>query len=276
MKVLILASNPEVAAQVSRALETAGHVVTDTLLGLPTAVETIIRNTPQLLFAVGPWPGDLFDDFGRLFPDLTIRLVPPEADWRSALAEHLAQQVRQPTPRCYADGTRLVYHDEPLTAYGKGKLHRPVHEPGWEMECNRQEGYFLLQLETGRRNHEAAKRYYDCMIAQQEGLDLELAYRLCHDSYKGLCWPGTWPPDGVDYWRTTSAAWSWITCQVPIPRALTPIMSTMSCPSGEPMRWAWSRPAAPGRPCWRLSFKLRPCVLTVNPTTCCWPTALAL
>jgi hypothetical protein len=114
MKVLILTPNPEVAALVNQAVETAGHVVTDSLLSMPDVVQTIIRNTPHLLFAVGQWPGDLFADFKRLFPDLTIRVVSPDADWRSALMDQLARPVRQPTPRSYADGTRLVFHDEEL------------------------------------------------------------------------------------------------------------------------------------------------------------------
>jgi hypothetical protein len=188
MKILIVASNPELAAEVSRAAETAGHVVTDKLVGISLVVQSIIRDGPHLLFGLGHWPVDVVNDLARLFPDLSIRVVSRSEDWRSILGEQLALPVRQPSPRRYAEGTRLIYHDNELAAYNKGKLHRPGHEPGWEAECARQEGYFLLQLQTGLQNHAAAKRYYDCMMAQQEGLDQELTYRLCHGSYKGLCW----------------------------------------------------------------------------------------
>lgn len=45
-----------------------------------------------------------------------------------------------------------------------------------------------MQLQTARKNHQAAKKYYLSLLAQQAGLDQEIAYRLVHGSYKALSW----------------------------------------------------------------------------------------
>ena len=187
MKVLLFCPDSSTAASIAQAIEAAGHVITDIVLCLAMLEVAIIRDIPQLLFAVDI-PNNATWDFESSFPDLMVCATASKADWRAALQDRLAVPCRPYTPRRYADGTRRIFHDESLRAYSKGKLHRPHNDPGWEKECQRQEAAFLLQLHSGSRNHGAAQRYLACLMEQEPDLEQEICYRTCHTSYKGLCW----------------------------------------------------------------------------------------
>ena len=171
------------------------HII-ETVDDIDQLIHEIARTTPHLLVIYTPdpaKPGSLF--FSTLvqsyFPGLPVCLVHGDLAqnlWQSGLHEVLAKPITPQTPRPYCDDTRIVLHDESLHAFWKGKLNRPKQEEGWQKVCSQQEARFVMQLQTGRKNHEAAKKYYQCLLAQQTGLDQELAYRLVHGSYKALSW----------------------------------------------------------------------------------------
>ena len=149
--------------------------------------------TPHLLVAQEPASEDmeLFEELEEAFPALSICLLADVSigtKWRSKLRKFLHRPLSREIPRAYAEDYRVVWLDESIVPYAKGKLKRPEQKPGWEQECSGQEGRFLLQLEGGQRNQAAAEAYLRCLLAQQTGLDQELAYRLAHGSFKALSW----------------------------------------------------------------------------------------
>ena len=191
MKVLLYFQDTSLYAPVVEEIG-SGHFIEEVKSGY-NLIYAVAQCTPHLLVAQKPAAEDmvLFEELGKVFPALSICLladVPTGTKWRAMLREFLNQPIPGETPRPYADNFRVVGIDEPFVPYDKGKLKRPEQKPGWEKDCSHQEGRFLIQLEGGQRNQAAAKNYLQCLLAQQRGLDEELAYRLAHGSFKALSW----------------------------------------------------------------------------------------
>lgn len=197
MKVIIFAADFASTHQLMLEIKKTDHLVVETVDEPDQLIQTIARTTPHRLVFHTPSRSAtghlILEQLSVLFPDLQVcslsgDLSLEQAVWQPALQEFLAQPVQPQAPRPYAEETRLVYHDTSLEAFWKGKLNRPERKEGWEKICSTQEARFVLQLQTARKNHSAAKRYFECLTMQQVGLDQELAYRLAHGSYKALSW----------------------------------------------------------------------------------------
>jgi hypothetical protein len=196
-KVVLFASDFESGRTVLQMIkETNDHIV-ETVAEGNQVIEEIARTTPHLFVAILPAEPELQafarDGINELFPNLPVCLVDGDLAqednrWRQDLAEALADPIQPECPRPYAEGNRVVFHDESLRAFWKGKLSRPQQVEGWEKTCANQEARFHLQLQTGRNNHHAAIIYFECLRAQQAELDREISYRLAHGSYKALSW----------------------------------------------------------------------------------------
>jgi hypothetical protein len=196
-KVLLYSSDFESGRTVLQKIKETNEHFVETVEDGNELVEEIARTTPHLLVAILPAePGFqalVQVGINELFPNLPICYVAgdlsqAENSWQQDLAEALAQPIHPEVPRSYAEGNRNVVHDESLQDLWKGKLNRPEQVEGWEKTCAHQEARFVLQLQTAQRNHAAAKNYFECLRAQQAGLDQEIAYRLPHGSYKALSW----------------------------------------------------------------------------------------
>ena len=196
-KVLLFTSDFEAGKILLKFLKKGDHVVIDTVDELELLIEAIARTTPHLVVAHLPADSILgagiLELVGRYFPSLPVCLFSGNLQknphqWQKVLAETLCRDIPPEVIRPYGFESRYVLHDESLQAFWKGKLKRPKNEDGWEKICSDQEARFVLQLQTARRNHTAARHYYHCLLAQQEGLDQELSYRLSHGSYKALSW----------------------------------------------------------------------------------------
>jgi len=197
MKVIIFAADFASTHQLMLEIKKSDHLVMETVDEPDQLIQTIARTTPHRLVFHTPSRSAtghlILEQLSVLFPDLQVcslsgDLSLEQAVWQPALQEFLAQPVQPQAPRPYAEETRLVYHDTSLEAFWKGKLNRPERKEGWEATCSNQEARFVLQLQTAKKNHSAAKRYFECLTMQQVGLDQELAYRLAHGSYKALSW----------------------------------------------------------------------------------------
>ena len=126
----------------------------------------------------------------RYFPDQPVCSISGDLDAECSTVpdEALHQPPKAGVPRPYADDSRIILHDHSLKKFWKGKLNRPKIIKGREKVCTQQESRFLIQLQTGLKNHADAKNYFACLTTQQTGLDQELSYRLAHGSYKALSW----------------------------------------------------------------------------------------
>src|ERR1700678_3884212 len=180
MKVIIFAADFASIHQLMLEIKKTDHLVVETVDEPDQLIQTIARTTPhRLVFhtpSISATGHLILEQLSVLFPDLQVcslsgDLSLEQAVWQPALQEFLAQPVQPQAPRAYAEETRLVYHDTSLEAFWKGKLNRPERKEGWEATCSNQEARFLLQLQTGRKNHPAAKRYFECLTVQQVGLD---------------------------------------------------------------------------------------------------------
>jgi hypothetical protein len=196
-KVLLYSPDFESGRTVLQKIKETNEHFVETVEDSNELVEEIARTTPHLLVAILPAePGFqalVLVEINELFPDLPVCLVAGDLSqednpWRQDLAEALAQPIKPEVPRPYAEDSRIVLHDESLRALWTGKLNRPQQVEGWEKTCAHQEARFVLQLQTAQKNHGAAKNYFECLRAQQAGLDQEIAYRLPHGSYKALSW----------------------------------------------------------------------------------------
>jgi len=194
-KVLLFTSDFKAGQILMAELKRTDPVIVETVDDLDRLKHEIARTTPHLLVAhanVDSAAGQLIlKEVRFLFPELSVCLVKgdlAENLWQPGLTEVVAKPIRPETPRPYAGGTRMVFHDESFMPFWKGKLNRPQLEKGWEKICSGQEARFFQQLQTARKNHAAAKNYFQCLQAQQAEFDQELAYRLVHGSYKGLSW----------------------------------------------------------------------------------------
>jgi len=197
MKIIIFAADFASTHQLMLEIKKSDHLVMETVDEPDQLIQTIARTTPHRLVFHTPSRSAtrhlILEQLSILFPDLQVcslsgDLSVEQAVWQPALQEFLAQPVQPQAPRPYADGDRVVGHDDSLHAFWKGKLNRPERKEGWEKICSNQEARFVLQLQTARKNHPAAKRYFECLTMQQACLDQELAYRLAHGSYKALSW----------------------------------------------------------------------------------------
>lgn len=195
-KILLFVTDFEAGRQLMHEIKKDGTHMIETVDDLDQLVHEIARTTPHLLVIYTPDPanpGSL--SFSNMvqsyFPDLPVCLIHGDLSknlWQPGLHEVLAKPIRPETPRPYAEDSRIVLHDQSLHAFWKGKLNRAKREQGWEQICTHQESRFVMQMLTAKKNHQAAKKYYLCLLAQQSGLDQELAYRLVHGSYKALSW----------------------------------------------------------------------------------------
>jgi len=195
-KILLFVTDFNAGRLLMQEIKKDGEHLVETVDDLNQVVHDIARTTPHLFVIYTP---DLATEESlsysskvqSYFPDLPVCLIHGDLSknlWQPGLHEVLAKPIKPESPRPYADDARLVLHDQSLNAFWKGKLNRPQREEGWEKVCSQQEARFVLQLQTGRKNHQAAKNYYRCLLAQQSGLDQEVAYRLVHGSYKALSW----------------------------------------------------------------------------------------
>jgi hypothetical protein len=196
MKILLFASSGGITSHlIAEEIERAGHVLVTIVEEPNLLIHEIARTTPHLLVLdvfADALSGQM-DQVRMLFPNLPVfsiigALSDGPAEWQPALRQFLSQPIKPEAPRPYADDIRVVCHEKSLITYWEGKLNRPKQEDGWEQRCSTQEARYVLQLQAGRKNHEAAKRYYECLLAQQAGLDQELGYRIVHGSYKALSW----------------------------------------------------------------------------------------
>jgi hypothetical protein len=197
MKVIIFAADFASTHQLMLEIKKTEHLVVETIDEPDQLIQTIARTTPHRLVFHTPSRSTtehlIPEQLRVLFPDLQVcslsgDLSLEQAVWQLALQEFLAQPVQPQAPRPYAEGDRVVGHDDSLQTFWKGKLNRPERKEGWEKICSNQEARFVLQLQTARKNRSAAKHYFECLAMQQAGLDQELAYRLAHGSYKALSW----------------------------------------------------------------------------------------
>ena len=196
-KVLLFAVDDECGQMLIREIKKSDHLVVETVNDLGELIHEIAKTTPHLIVAHMPdksAPPTLIPDFVHAFvPTLPVCLAWGDLSqnpsvWQEGLREILSRPIKPEVPRPYAEGPRYIIHDESLRMLSKGKLNHPKREVGWEKVCSGQESRFVMQLLAGRKNHEAAKHYFNCLTLQQEGLDQELAYRLVHGSYKALSW----------------------------------------------------------------------------------------
>jgi hypothetical protein len=197
MKVIIFATDFASTHLLMLEIKKSDHLAMETVDEPDQLIQTIARTTPHRLVFHTPTRSatghQILEQLRVLFPDLQIcslsgDLSVEQAVWQLALQEFLAQPAQPQAPRPYAEEDRVVCHDDSLQTFWKGKLNRPERKEGWEASCSNQEARFVLQLQTARKNHSAAKRYFECLTMQQAGLDQELAYRLAHGSYKALSW----------------------------------------------------------------------------------------
>jgi hypothetical protein len=197
MKVLLFTTDYESGRLIIQKIKKADHFVVETVDDPDQLILEIARTTPHLLVAHTLADSNLgqmiHEKVGILFPDLTLcmlngNLSEKPMAWQKAIQELLIKPIKPKTPRPYADSDRYVLHDLSLQAFWAGKLNRPERKEGWERICSHQEVRFVLQLQTARKNHPAAKRYFECLVAQQAGLDQEISYRLAHGSFKALSW----------------------------------------------------------------------------------------
>jgi hypothetical protein len=196
-KVLLYSSDFESGRTVLQQIKETNEHFVESVEDSNELVEEIARTTPHLLIVILPaepaWLLNVLAGIDDLFPDLPVCLVAGDLSqednpWRQDLAESLSQPIKPEVPRPYAEDSRIVLHDESLRALWRGKLNRPQQVEGWEKTCAHQEARFVLQLQTARKNHDAAKNYFECLRTQQAGLNQEIAYRLPHGSYKALSW----------------------------------------------------------------------------------------
>jgi len=196
-KILLLVTDFEAGRQVMQEIKNDGEHMIETSDDLNQLIHEIARTTPHLLVIYTPDTANvgssLFSELVQAyFPDLPVCLIHGDLSqnlWQPGLREVLSRPIRPETPRAYADDSRVVLHDQTLHAFWRGKLNRPRHmDKGWEKVCAEQEARFVMQLQTARKSHQAAKKYYLCLLSQQTGLDQELGYRLVHGSYKALSW----------------------------------------------------------------------------------------
>ena len=195
MKILLFTTCLESARLLAQEIRKADHLVIETVNEPNQLIHEIARTTPHLLVVHTPEEpaADHLEQVHLLFPDLPVCLLSGDlsmtpAAWQPALQKALVQPIKPQTSRPYADDTRYVLHDASLQVLATGKLNRPERKEGWEKICSHQEARFVLQLQTARKNHQAAKHYFECLMKQQAGLDQELSYRLAHGSYKALSW----------------------------------------------------------------------------------------
>lgn len=192
MKVLLFATEFNSAHLLMVEIKKSAHLVIETVDDPNRLIHEIARTTPHLLVAHSPENVACLDTVRALFPDLSVCLLKgdlaEQTHWQQTLQDALSRPILPPMPRPYADDNRFVLHDESLQKFWKGKLGRPEQKEGWQTVCSDQEARFVLQLQTGRQNHAAAKRYFECLLAQQAGLDQEIGYRVAHGSYKSLSW----------------------------------------------------------------------------------------
>jgi len=195
MKIVLFSTDHKSTRLLVQEVKKTSHLVMETVDEPDQLLQVIARTTPHFLVAHAPDQSATayLDKVHALFPGLAVCLLSGDLSteqdrWQPALQELLAQPVQPPEPRPYAEGDRVVGHDTSLQAFWQGKLNRPDLKEGWEKICSGQEARFVLQLQTARKNHPAAKRYFECLSQQEAGLDHELAYRLAHGSYKALSW----------------------------------------------------------------------------------------
>lgn len=196
-KILLFTTYDKFDPLLMRKIESGNHLVMETVTDPDLLIHEIARTTPHLLIVHTSVKSDISnlvrERIHVLFPELPICLLrgclsKGDALWQDTLKISLNQPLNPQTPRAYADNQRVVCHDVSLHALWQGKLNRPKQTPGWEHICSQQEARFIVQLQTGRKNHGIAKHYFACLQQQQLGLDQELTYRLVHGSYKALCW----------------------------------------------------------------------------------------
>ena len=194
-KILLFTPDLEDGRLLIAELKKTDPFIVETVDNFDDLIHEIARTTPHFVVIHVPIDSDegawMPCIVQRYFPDLPVWLIPGKLSdnlWQSALQAVLTMPIEPEVPRPYAADKREVMHDESLRVFGKGKLNRPKREEGWEKLCAQQEARFVLQLQNAKKNHAAAKHYYQCLLHQQAGLDQEIGYRLAHGSYKALSW----------------------------------------------------------------------------------------
>jgi hypothetical protein len=196
MKIILFTTSLESRPLLLHEIEKADHALVDFVHDPDQLIQEIARATPHLLVAHVPEQSDaahlLAEQVRLFFPDLAICFLngtlDPKGAGQQPLGNALARPIQHQVPRPYAEGDRIVFHARSFQDLCSGKLNRPQQNEGWEKICSHQEARFVVQLQTARKNHSAAKHYFECLSRQQQGLDQEIGYRLAHGSYKALSW----------------------------------------------------------------------------------------
>ncbi len=166
MKILLFTTSQESAQPLIQEIKKTNQLVMETVHEPNLLIHEIARTTPHLLVVHAPKEStaEHLKQVRFLFPDLPVcmlsgKLSAEPTDWQQALHDALAQPIKPETPRPYAEGDRFVSHDLSLRAFWSSKLNRPERKEGWEKICSHQEACFVLQLQTARKNHQAAKHH---------------------------------------------------------------------------------------------------------------------
>jgi hypothetical protein len=171
-KILLFTADDKIKSLLLREIEAVGHLVMATVTDPDQLEQEIARTTPHQLIVHGPAGSEISDlvqtVIRKAFPDLPIGLldgtiVEGSTSWRQKLKALLTEPIAAQIPRPYADDQRVVFHDASLQAMWQGKLNRPEQKPGWEQICSNQEARFIIHLQAGRKNHQAAKHYLACL-----------------------------------------------------------------------------------------------------------------
>lgn len=205
MKIVIVTSSATLRQKLSQFVQAAGHVVVGVVQPSGIGIlEELARATPHVLVLATGEPDhdtETIIKFASMnFHDLLIAPVSLQGPdtLRSGWQKRLSEALKK-TPPLYLDHStteparRLVFHDPTFSRVVSGEKRKQPHPgPQFEIDLASERRRFQKLLAGARAHHADAKSYREALIDSYLATELEHAYRLTHDSYKGLSWSRDW------------------------------------------------------------------------------------
>ena len=195
MKVLLIAPENRQRAKVIRWLQrNRALVVSVGVFPGIQLLQEIARTSPHLVvITVDQIDADtafVLRFIEEQFQSLTLIRLPFDPSsrdmsfhWQDLLRAALKAKTVRHVPQPYAGEERLVFHDPEFNDFARtDKL------SAGSPSLQRQTARLRQLLETGKVHHVQAKTYLEAIQASLAGLEQEIAYRVTHNSYKGLIW----------------------------------------------------------------------------------------
>jgi hypothetical protein len=196
MKLILIHANPTTRRKLAHLLHDLDHLVVADPNQSGALILALAKFQPHAVI-VGHLPPNLSREsvvaIGAQVPSAPILWLPIDESMDSIrhyledALQRLASLSAMKTVQPYSsDQQRLVLHDERYKPFAQEE--KLGVDAASRSDSSNEEDLFFRQICCARRNHASARQYLEQVLATDEGLRPECAYRISHASYKVYGW----------------------------------------------------------------------------------------